>query len=830
MSVLLQSPLGTKAMVPRLPQPWLRRARLNDRLAMLDAGEVALLAAPAGWGKTSLLADWFSHDRQGARAWLSLDARDGAPGRFGGLVARALCPGASSVDVGEPDSVAIDRAFEALVERGEETLLVLDDVHELTARRALDALGHLILQRPSLLTIAIATRADPPIGLARLHVEGRLRQFRMHELACTADEAAALFAAHDLDLSRSASDALWSRMEGWIAGIRLAALALAAEQDRERFVADAVRTEEVVSDYLLQEVLGRLPSEQQQFLLRTSVAEPLTAELAEVLTGCTEAAERLDELERNGVFVTQLDGEPPTYRFHALFGALLRARLRLENPELTERLLRQAASWYAEHDMPIDAESHARAAGDWELAGELACRRWMADALHSSEFALPPGVDAPVDVSERVAPLALLLAAGAIRTGDRAAATRWRARADAAKARSSDELQTGRQLVDVLFGRAFGTDSRSARSAAALVASMQGASDPAAYAVARLREAELLLDTDEPDAALDVLFHARWAARRDCPRVVDSCDALLALVAAVSGRLRAADRFLDNLDLRSRVGEDTTVAFARRLARVLSDMARGRVISARTTLLEVAPPAEIPHVVRAVYDALLDHVVMGGTGRRDADLAARSLVARVRIALGAIDDLERMQPLDTPEVSLARARRAHAVGHDDQVAVLLAPFADGGRGVHPRTRIEACALLAIAAAHLDDGATATAALRRACELAAPGDLRSPLLTHAAELAPVLERYAWQLAPESAYAIELVDVLQPTDGPVFVEPLTERERAVLEYLPTMMSNSEIALQLRVSVNTVKTHLKSVYRKLGVDRRRDAVLRGRQLEII
>jgi LuxR family maltose regulon positive regulatory protein len=831
MSVLLRSPLGTKAMVPRQPQPWHRRPRLNDRLMSLQPGEVALLAAPAGWGKTSLLADWFLNDRHGVSAWLTLDARDNEPGRLGELIARALCENGGASVMPEADSVAIDRAFEFLVTRGEETVLVLDEVQELTARHALDALGHLLLRMPQVLSIAIATRADPPIGLARLHLEGRLQQLRMHELACTADEAADLFAAHGVHLSRSASDALWSRMEGWIAGIRLAALALAAEKDHDRFVADTLHTEEVVSDYLLQEVLGRLPPDQQEFLLRTSIAEPLTADLAEVLTGCETAQERLEELEHNGVFVTRIDDDPSTYRFHALFGALLRARLRCESPELTEQLLDQAARWFAGHDMPLEAESHAQAAGDWELAGQLACDRWTRDALRSPEFPPPPSVEAPVEVSERVAPVALLLAATAIRSGDRAAANRWRGRVDSVDSVGAGELEMSRPLVDVLFGRAFGSDTRSLRAASVLSASKHAAADPIAHAVVRLREAELLLDSAEPDTALDALFHARWLARRDAPRVVEACDALLALVSALSGRLRAADRFLESVGIELRVAEDTSASFARRLARVLSDMARGRVISARTSLLEAVPPSEIPHAVRTVYDALLDHVVMGGTARRDGAFHARSLAARVQVAIGAIDDVEHVSSAPPGEVLLARARRAHAAGHHEQVAEVLAPFADGiGDDVHLRTRIEACALLAIAADHVDDGGTATAALRRACELAAPGDVRSPLLAHAVELAPVLERYAWQLAPDSAYAIELVDVLQPTDVPVYVEPLTERERAVLEYLPTMMSNSEIALQLRVSVNTVKTHLKSVYRKLGVDRRRDAVLRGRQLEII
>jgi LuxR family transcriptional regulator, maltose regulon positive regulatory protein len=150
--------------------------------------------------------------------------------------------------------------------------------------------------------------------------------------------------------------------------------------------------------------------------------------------------------------------------------------------------------------------------------------------------------------------------------------------------------------------------------------------------------------------------------------------------------------------------------------------------------------------------------------------------------------------------------------------------------VHLRTRIEALTLVAIAADRADNGALALSALRRALELAAPADLRAPFLAYTPTFGEVVDRYSWQLAGETRYAVGLLDDLHRDELPAFLEPLTERERAVLDYLPTMMSNAEIAQQLLVSVNTVKTHLKAVYRKLGVERRRDAVIRARQLELL
>src|SRR5438552_1119218 len=391
---ITQAPLGTKHLIPRLPDPWLRRSRLNDRVSRLTGGQVALVAAPAGSGKTSLLADWFTHDRTARGAWLTLDARDNEPGRLGPLVSRALARDRRDRH-GEHDTVAIDRAFEAVARSSEPAVLVLDDVHELTANNALATLEHLVARLPPSLALVLSTRADPPIGLARLRIEGRIVQLRMHDLACTREEAASLLAAHGRGLDAAAAEALWTRTEGWIAGVRLAALALVSDDDHERFIADATRTELIVSDYLLHEVLERQPRDVQQFLLTTSMAEPLTVELADALSGSDDAALRLEDLERRGLFVTALDGDPPVYRFHSLFGALLRARLSHDDSQRAEILLRRAATWFADHDMPAEAEAHARASGDWDLAGRLACARWVRTALDSPIVHAVHAIDVP---------------------------------------------------------------------------------------------------------------------------------------------------------------------------------------------------------------------------------------------------------------------------------------------------------------------------------------------------------------------------------------------------------------------------------------------------
>src|SRR5205823_465854 len=206
--------------------------RLLDACTAVGARDAMLVAAFAGAGKTTLLADWFTnHCRVANRAWLTIDARDNAPGRLGVLLARALGADAALEDLDGrhcSDLVVLDRVFEQIEARGAGTVLVLDDVHELRSRPALATLSHLLLGSPGQLSVFLLARADPPLPFARMHVEGRLQQLRAADLAFTLDEMRDLFAQHDLVLNADEVERLWTRTAGWSAGARLAALALAS--------------------------------------------------------------------------------------------------------------------------------------------------------------------------------------------------------------------------------------------------------------------------------------------------------------------------------------------------------------------------------------------------------------------------------------------------------------------------------------------------------------------------------------------------------------------------------------------------------------------------
>ena len=839
MSIVTIPPIGTKTSVPGLPDRWLTRPRLNDRCSRVGPREALLVAAFAGSGKSTLLADWFTNDCEiGNRAWLTLDARDNAPGRLSKLLACALQVEQGAFDDLDgrhcSDTVVLDRIFEQLESRAQPTVLVLDDVHELTSRQSIAALSHLLMRLPPTLSVFMAARADPPLPLARLHVDGRLHQIRTHDLALTHAETAELFELHDAHVEATDIESLRARTGGWVSGLRLAATALAEQADPGNFVENVVHTESLISDFLVHEVLDSQPAEVRRFLLRTCLARPLTAELASELSGDPYAEERLAQLERGGLFVSHQGDSTTSYQFHALFGDLLRARIRHDEPDVARSLLTRAARWFVAHDMPLEAEHHAYEARNFELAGALSCRRFVHESLNGGW--MTPG-EHPVSAAEtaEVPELALIAAANAIAVLERRDALMWRSRLDAllaAEAHASSaprdpSFDAARLLLDVFYGRAFGTDARARASCQALLDLEIGPDTRMMHAVARLRQAELLLDTEHEDdeGTLRALLDARWRASRNAsPWVVDECDILLGLIASLRGCLDSCETLLQGIPPRD---DRDPVSDTRRLARALCDAQRGRSGTARKLLVSDPSPLAA-HAVRIGIEVAIRRLDAHNDSRspieQDRD---QPFAVRVQVALGAIDG-----PHATfPESVVAAARVLLSRNRDEQVLAVLQPLtAERATRDHLRTRIEAMILSAIAADRLGDHALALASLQRALDLAAPADLRAPFLAYSELLAGMIDRYSWQLAGSSAYAAELVDDLHPEELPVFVEPLTSRELAVLEYLPTMMTNTEIARHLLVSVNTVKTHLKSVYRKLGVERRRDAVVLAKQLEIL
>jgi ATP/maltotriose-dependent transcriptional regulator MalT len=339
------------------------------------------VCAPAGFGKTSLLADW---TRRGGRpvAWLALDSGDNDPARFWRHVVAALDrarPGiAEQVAplLGPPALASFEGLVTALINqlatRPDQVLLVLDDYHLVEAQVVHASVGFLLEHRPSGLRLVLASRADPPLPLARLRARGQLGELRDADLRFTAEEAAALLrAVVGPDLPDAAVAVLAARTEGWVAGLQLAGLSLRGQADVAGFVASFSGSHRFVLDYLAEEVLERQPEQLRTFLLETSVLERLSGGLCDAVTGRTDGQAMLEAIERANLFLVPLDAVRGWWRYHQLFADLLRARLLQERPERVQELHRNAAAWSEAHGLVDDAVRHALGAGDAAWAARL---------------------------------------------------------------------------------------------------------------------------------------------------------------------------------------------------------------------------------------------------------------------------------------------------------------------------------------------------------------------------------------------------------------------------------------------------------------------------
>ena len=373
--------LATKLQVPRSRPGLVARPRLADQLDEALGRGLVLVTAPAGYGKSVLVSQWARGMAQPV-AWLSLDEADNDPVRFWRHVLAALDmarPGiAERVGplAGPPPPPAYDPLVSALIndfmaEPGSpDVVLVFDDYHLVGSQSVHASVRFLLEHRPPQLPVVLVSRSDPPLGLPRYRGRGELGEVRAADLRFTVDEAAALLRQVSADLAPSAVAALAERTEGWAVGLQLAALSLRTQPDADRFVAAFTGSHRYILDYLTEEVLGRQRAEVRDFLLETSVLDRLNGSLCDAVTGRDDSQELLEEVDRSGLFVVQLDDVRAWWRYHHLFADLLRARLEQE-PERARRLHGNAAAWYEQHGLPDDAIRHALAAGEQEWAARL---------------------------------------------------------------------------------------------------------------------------------------------------------------------------------------------------------------------------------------------------------------------------------------------------------------------------------------------------------------------------------------------------------------------------------------------------------------------------
>src|SRR6266705_4062355 len=376
--------LATKLYIPRLRPHVVIRPRLIERLNEGLHRKLTLISAPAGFGKTTLASAWVaSCDRQ--VAWLSLDEGDSDPTRFQTYLVAALRTIAANIGEGvlgvlqspqpthQPPTASILTALlNEITTIPDNFVLVLDDYHVIDAKPIDHALTYLVEHLPPQMHLAIATREDPQLPLARLRARGQLTELRATDLRFTDSEAAA-FLNQVMGLSLSAADiaVLEDHTEGWIAGLQLAALSMQGHQDVPGFIRVFAGDHRYIVDYLVEEVLERQPAPVRSFLLQTAILDRLHGPLCDAVTGQEDGNARLEALERGNFFVVPLDDRRHWYRYHHLFAEVLAAHLRAEQPDLVSTLHRRASEWYEHNGSTADAIRHALSACDFERAADL---------------------------------------------------------------------------------------------------------------------------------------------------------------------------------------------------------------------------------------------------------------------------------------------------------------------------------------------------------------------------------------------------------------------------------------------------------------------------
>ena len=891
--------LATKLYMPGPRPGQVPRPRLLARLDEGLARGLVLVCAPAGYGKTVLLAEWTRRGGHPA-AWLSLDAGDNDPARFWRHAVAALDRAGPGIGervaplLGPPAPSSFQGLVTALINElaAAEALLVLDDYHVIGSAQVHESLAFLVEHRPAGTGVVLASRSDPPLGLARLRARGQLTEIREAELRFTPAEAGELFQHVAWALPDASVAALAARTEGWAAGLQLAALSLRGHEDAAAFVAAFTGSHRYVLDYLAEEVLEQQDEQLRAFLLETSVLDRLSGPLCDAVTGGEGSQALLEQAERAGLFLIPLDEVRGWWRYHHLFADLLRARLQQEQPGRGAQLHRNAAAWYSEHGLAEDAIGHAAAAGETLWAARIIEQHF--DLVHRIR-----GEAATIDRWLSVLP------AGVVRSRPRLLL------AQAHMAADSGDPEVMEPLLDAAECAPRGWADESFEPTAGAAASFL-INVPASTTLHRSYLAQLHGDAEATAAfARQTLAEIKPEERA----LSATAHGFLAVAEWLRGRLTEAERALaSSVSGWRETGQLTLIAWGY-YELVLLRHAQGRLDAAALTCEQALhslvtsgrpPPAAGPSYTglaeiayqRDELDLALRHATEGIALCRQfvytPPLAnGLATLAMIRQAAGdpagaleAITEAGQAAPGPAGLLNPVPARRArlllaqgdlpaatrfaqdNGLGPDDEPAysresghlvlarVLLAQdrpgqalalldrlhaaaVAQGRAG----SLIETGALRALALAATGDEAGAVTALAGALALACPQGHVRVFADEGPPMAALLGRLiAAQRTGQAAADVPLGYLArlqrafaagQPAAGlgpSGLIDPLTSRELEVLRLLAAGRSNQAIAAELVVTLDTVKKHVGHVLDKLGAANRTEAVARARELSLI
>ncbi|MEI6360910.1 MAG: LuxR C-terminal-related transcriptional regulator [Actinomycetes bacterium] len=917
--------VGTKLAVPQLRTALVQRDRLTRLMEAGAEASLMVVSAPAGFGKTTVVACWLARASTQPRAvaFVSLDETDTQATSFWLYVVTALNSSTSGVGAGvlpllaagQPASrTLLTTVLNEIADLPIDVDLILDDYHRAEGPEVAEGMAFILEHRPSNLHIVITTRADPNLPLAQLRARGELVEIRARDLRFTVEETADyLTVVGGLAVAADDVIALESRTEGWVAALQLAALSLQGRDDIAGFIAGFAGDDRHIVDYLVDEVLSRQTGEVRSFLTMTSVLDPLSADLCDAVLEKAGSRAMLEALERANLFLMPLDDRRQWYRYHHLFADVLQAHLRFEHPEQVAGLHLRASLWYDRAGVPASAVHHALAAGDVDRAAALVEAALPALQRDRQEALIRRWIGAFPDEVVRDRPVLAVGFVGALMSSNefadvelRLAKVERQLPAIEARIAATRGARDDRQADD--FGIVSVDEAELARVPSAVELYRAGMCLVGGDLPSTHRHAQEAIDTSTPDddlvrAAASGLSglahwacgeldeaHARYAACIDGLRHVGhvsdvlGCSITLADIRLAQGQLRYSRTSYDEgLRLAVAAGgtprgvADMHVGLSQlALERGLTAEAREQLATARAlgeehglpqhpyrwrvaaAMLAVAD-GEISSAISWVTEA--QQVYLGDFSPQVAPLHALAARLLVRSGdLGAamrwahehgvtssqdLSYLREFEHVTLAEVLLARYRRdGDGVGLAEAVHLLerLREAAESGQRNGPL--IDVVILQAMAEEIRGDRDRALARLGVAVKMAEPegqvlafarhGELLAPLATALAELpgaAPlsVTLRDACTAASVVPGSPETV-VPASTGADSVVDGLSGRELEVLRQLGTELDGPEIARQLFVSVNTLRTHTKSIYTKLGVNNRRAAVRRGQELGLL
>jgi LuxR family maltose regulon positive regulatory protein len=715
------------------------RPALTERLTQARA-KLVLVDAPAGYGKTTLVAQWRGAGNGRPFAWVSLDPDDNDPVSLWSHVAHALHRARPELCVqpvlealrarpGDIGGAVLPVLVNELNALPGPVVLVLDDYHRVKERSCHGHVDYLLGHLPPAVQLVLTTRADPPLPLARLRSTGDMAEFRMSDLRFTPAEASALIGrTAGVTLTGPDLADLVGRTEGWPAGVYLAALSLRGHPSPGAFVRQFSGNSRYIADLLIEEVLSRQPAHIRHFLARTAILGEFSAPLSDAVLDSADAAEIIGTLERENLFVVPVDENRGWYRYHRLFAQLLRSQLARAEPGIIPALHRRASEWHRQAGSPLEAIGHALAGGDVEGAVDLIAGLWLAYAGAGRAETVRAWLQALGDDAIAAHPLAAHCAAwSAALVGDRPSVARWLPVIEAAD--HPGPLPDGMRSLEssaALLRGVHGFDGlRVMGQSARLAADLED--DPASpwYALARV--------------GLGFNFHL--------------CGETAAAAAALEEAVVAEPRLL--------------------LVRMMALSGLGVVAAGQGRLLWAR---ELVHAAGELAER--------------ADLGEAPQAAVAHMAAGALHAAE-------GKLNDARAELEHALRLRRRVP-----------GISPWPTLETLLLLAEVLLELGD--------RTAADLLAEAQELLASLPDGADI---------QLARVRRLGQGLAGLSRSSP----LEPLTEREATVLRLLRGTLSLREIGRELHLSANTIKTHTRVIYRKLGVSTRRQAVEEGRRAGI-